>query len=182
MKSTDINLSILIIMLFGVLITITKITSKIKSFEKNWSTNRCNPLIMPFVSLFGQDATQNFMSCIQMLEMKYMEDILTPYKENAKTLADIAKELASSVKAMRAFINKLRQFIAVIVSNIYGVILNLLIEIQRTLLWIKGVVSKMTGILTAISYNINGVITTGESIEKGPPGVLVKAISKSNTA
>ena len=178
MNASDLKLTILIIMIFGLLIIVTKSSVKIKTFEKNWSTNRCNPLIMPFVSLFGQDATQNFMSCIQLLELKYLDDMLKPVTDNVTTLGEIATDLGTSVISMRLFIDRLRNFIAVIISNIYTVILNLLIEIQRTLIWIKGVVSKMTGILIAITFNMDGSITTGESMGKGPPGELVKSLSK----
>lgn len=178
MKSSDIVLSILIFILFGMLFTATKTTTKIKKIEKNWATYRCNPLVMPFVSLFGHDSTQNFMTCIQALQTKYMYDILEPVNYNITVLTVIGSQLAESVNSMRAFMNNLRNFISDIVKNIYNVILNLLIEIQRSLIWIKSVVSKMTGILTAISYNMKGGITTGESIGKGPPGILVKSLSK----
>lgn len=177
MKSIDIILSMLIIIFFAVLFGINKIISKTITIEKNWSKNRCNPIVMPFVSLFGHDAVTNFKSCIQMLEKKYMAEILAPYDANTTKLANEAVKINDSITITRNYINQLRDYIEIIVTNIYGVILNLLIEIQRTLIMIKNVVSKMTAVIGAISYSVKGLVKTGESVIDGPPGELVKSLS-----
>jgi hypothetical protein len=39
----------------------------IKKIKKNWPEYRCNPTIMPFASLFGQDTMTNFAFCVENL-------------------------------------------------------------------------------------------------------------------
>ena len=128
-------------------------SSKIRSVENNWEKYRCNPLIMPFVGLAGHDSSQNFIKCIQTLQTHNMGKILEPVEYNIKTIGVIGEQLKESLKSMNTLINNLRIFIADIVKNIYSIILNLLIEIQRSLLWTKGIVIKMTSLLDEISRN-----------------------------
>ena len=39
----------------------------IKNIEDNWPTYRCNPVVMPFAGMFGQNAVTNFTYCIQTM-------------------------------------------------------------------------------------------------------------------
>ena len=151
MKTTDIGLSLLIIILFILLLTFSSMSSKIRSVENNWEKYRCNPLIMPFVGLAGHDSSQNFIKCVQSLQTYNMGKILEPINYNIKTLGVIGEQLKESLESINTLINNLRVFIADIVKNIYSIILNLLIEIQRSLLWTKDVVIKMTIVLDEIS-------------------------------
>ena len=151
MKSTDIGFSIMIIVLFALLISYSIISSKFVLVEKNWQQYRCNPLIMPFVSIVGHNSAQNFMDCIKTIQMGYMGEMLEPVNKNMIIIGNIGQELAGAVQSSRAFIYKLRKLISDIIINIYSVAENLLIEIMRSLILIKGIAVKMTSILTAIS-------------------------------
>ena len=178
MSIGDIGLTILIIGLLGILILYSTITSYIMSIDRSWTANRCNPLIMPFVSLVGQDATKNFMQCVNAAESKNMQVILSPVNNRINELAKTANVINSSIGNARHDLHSMRDNISTIIENIYTVILNLLIATQSSLIWIKEVINKMVGILTALSYSMTGGILVGKGIINGPVTNLVNEISK----
>ena len=60
MKTSDLSLSVFIIFIFILLYVFNILSVGIKSIEDNWPTYRCNPVIMPFASVFGQNVMDNF--------------------------------------------------------------------------------------------------------------------------
>lgn len=179
MKSSDIFLTIFIIVVFIILMIVNILSVGIKNIEDNWPTYRCNPMVMPFAGIFGQDAAQNFTYCIQSMQSNYMDFLLQPLTYNLGVIGNIGTELTDSINSMRALVNNLRGFITDMIQNVFGVFLNILVEFQRILMEIKDMVGKMTGILMALLYTISGSITTMESVWNGPPGLLVKSLGGS---
>lgn len=179
MKASDIFLTIFIIIVFVMLLLVNILSVGIKNIEDNWPTYRCNPMVMPFAGIFGQDAAQNFTYCIQSMQSNYMNFLLQPLTYNLDIVGNIGTELSDSINSMRAFINNLRGFITDMIQNVFGVFLNILVEFQRILMDVKDMVGKLTGILMALLYTITGSITTMESVWNGPPGLLVKSLSGS---
>ena len=82
MKSSDISLSIIIILIFILLYVFNILVVGIKNIKNNWPKYRCNPVVMPFASLFGQDPAQNFTYCIQTMQTNYMGYLTQPIHYN----------------------------------------------------------------------------------------------------
>ena len=179
-RPVDVGLSMLIIGLLGILILYSELSVYIATVDKDWTVNRCNPMVMPFVSLVGYDATKNFMQCVRAAESKNMATILLPINKRINGLSDTAALINTSIDDARTDIYAMRDNISNAVENIYLVILNILISIQRSLIWIKEVISKMVGILTALSYSMNGGIIVGTDIIEGPIKSLTDEISKAS--
>ena len=179
MKATDIFLTIFIIVVFAMLLMVNILSVGIKNIEDNWPTYRCNPMVLPFAGIFGQDAVQNFTFCVQSMQSNYMDFLLRPLTYNLDVIGNIGAELTGSINSMRAFINNLRGFITDMMQNVFGVFLNILVEFQRILMDVKDMIGKMTGILMALLYTVSGSITTMQSVWNGPPGQLVRALSGS---
>jgi hypothetical protein len=176
MKSSDITLSLFIIVVFIALFMVNILSVGIKNIEDNWPTYRCNPVIMPFAGMFGQDATQNFTYCIQTMQTNYMDYLLQPVHYNLDVVGNLGSFLTDSLNSVRAFLNNLRNFISDLIQNVFGVFLNILVEFQRILVELKDMVGKMSGVLATLIYTVSGSLTTMESVWAGPPGQMVKAM------
>lgn len=176
MKSSDITLTLFIITIFIALFLVNILSVGIKNVEDNWPTYRCNPVVMPFAGLFGQDATQNFNYCIQTMQSNYMDVLLQPVNYNLDIIGNLGASITEDINSIRAFIDNLRNDITYMIQDVFSVFLNILIEFQRLLMTIKDMVGKMTAILTTLLYTVSGSITTMESVWAGPPGQLVKAL------
>lgn len=176
MGSSDILLTIVIIIVFFSLFMVNILSVGIKNIEDNWPTYRCNPLVMPLAGMFGQNAAQNFTYCIQTMQTNYMEYLQLPISYNLDVVGNLGLSLVDSINSIRAFMNYLRNSITDIIQNIFGVFLNILIEFQRILIQIKDMVGKLSGVMVTLIYTISGSVTTMESTWNGPPGQLVQSL------
>lgn len=176
MKTSDLTLSILIILIFILLYVFNILSVGIKTIEDNWPTYRCNPAIMPFASVFGQNVMDNFTFCIQSMQTNYMGYLMQPLNYNLDVIGGLGAGLTTAIDDVRAFFNNIRDMTTGIVTSIFGVFLNLLIEFQRLTIAIKDMFSKFIGVLATLMYTLSGSVMTMNSMWAGPPGQLVKAL------
>ena len=176
MKGTDIALTLIIIIAFISLSLFPILSVGMKKVENNWPTYRCNPAVMPFAGMFGQDATQNFTYCIQSMQSNYMDYLLEPVNYNINVIGNLGGSLSSSINSARAFISNLRGMITSIVQGIFGVFLNILIEIQKMMITLKDMDEKQVAVLATVMYMVDGSTKTMKSVWNGAPGQIVRAI------
>jgi hypothetical protein len=174
MKDTDILLTFFIILIFIILFSVQTLIIGIENIKKNWPKYRCNPGIMPFASLFGQDSIQNFVFCVQNLQSTFMQDLLQPINYTEKLISDLSSEFTDAIHSIRAFFNKIRNMITYIVKDIMGVFLNLLITFQNMIISIKDLFQKTIGTLTVFLYLMEGGILAMRSGWNGPTGDMVR--------
>jgi hypothetical protein len=176
MKTSDITLSIFIILIFIVLYVFNVLSVGIQKIKDDWTQYRCNPIIMPFASVFGYDTTSNFSFCIQNMMSSYMGYLMQPVQYSFSVLGNISKDINDALTGVRAFFNNIRNYIQNTIESIFGVFLNILIEFQRVTINIKDIFGKLIGILATLMYTLEGTVDTMESAWSGPPGQLVRAL------
>lgn len=176
MKSSDIILTIIIIIIFIGLFLFNFLSIGIKNIQNNWPEYRCNPIVMPFASMFGQNAMTNFTFCIQTMQSNYMKYLLQPVNYNLDVVGNLGGVISEAVNSARAFISNLRDFITDIVGNVFGVFLNILIEFQRITVNIKDLIGKFLATILTFGYVMEGTYLTSISTWNGAPGQMVRAI------
>ena len=176
MRASDIARVILIVLVFGILYAVNILAVGIERIKQNWPLYRCNPMIMPIASLFGQDPTTNFTYCIQNMQGVYMGEILAPIEYNLSALSSLGGQITTAISSARAFIANLRGRIAQIIGTVFGVFLNMLIQVQRTIITIKDTFDKISGVMATLLYTISGSVMTTQSMWNGPPGQLVRGL------
>jgi hypothetical protein len=144
--------------------------------KDNWPVYRCQPLIMPFASIFGHNTSKNFSFCIQNIQSSFMDDLLKPVSFNIGILGGITSDLTDSLNGVRGFMSLFRFNLADIFKNIFATLFNIMVEIQRTMVNIKDMIGKMMGIMMTTLYVLNGAMLTMTSAWNGPPGGLVRAL------
>lgn len=177
MNASDLIRTIFILLIFVALFLYNILSVGIKKVEEDWPTYRCNPAVMPFAGMFGQDAAQNFTYCIQTMQGNYMSFLMQPFNYNLGVVGQLGTTLTTSMNSVRAFISNLRDFITNIVQSVFGVFLNILIEFQRITIAIKDMTSKLVGILATLMYTLDGSVMTMQSVWNGAPGQMVQALS-----
>ncbi len=176
MRSSDIFLSILIIIIFVCTYVFSIISVGIKNIQENWPLYRCNPVVMPFANVFGHDVMGNFSKCIQGMQGDYMGVLLQPLEYNFSLLTNLGGNLNTNISSIRTFINSLRNMITESIGSIFGIFLNLIIEFQRVIINMKDLFGKIIGILATLMYTLSGSIMTMESTWAGPPGQMVRKL------
>jgi len=176
MRGKDIFLSILIVIVFFLLYAFAALSVGIKKVEEDWPLYRCNPAVMPLASVFGHDPAENFTYCVQNMQTDYMDYLLAPVNYNMGVLGSLGEETMQAIQSARAFISNLRGFLTDIITSVFGVFLNLLIEVQRTMVVIKDTIGKFVGILAGLLFTMDGSIRLMQSTWNGAPGAMVRAL------
>lgn len=176
MRTSDITLTFIILIIFILLYVFNVLSVGIKKIKDDWPQYRCNPTVMPFASIFGYDPISNFTYCIQNMQTNYMGYLMQPLNYNFSVLGEVTSTMTTAINDVRAFINNLRNFISDIVQQIFGVFLNILIEFQRLTINIKDLFGKLIGIMGTLMYTLSGSIMTMDSAWAGPPGQLARAL------
>ena len=176
MRGIDIFLTLLIIIIFGAVLASNILVVGVENIKKNWPTYRCNPVIMPFASFFGEDTATNFTYCIQNIQSSYMSHLLAPINYNIGVIGSTVSFITEALNAVRAVFNKIRTFFTTIIQSIMGMFLNIIIAFQKMLIAIKDLFAKSVAIMTVIMYLVHGSSLTMESAWNGLPGQLVRML------
>jgi hypothetical protein len=176
MKSSDILLTVIVLIIFIGIYAFNILTVGIENIKKNWPQYRCNPTVMPFASWFGQDPVQNFTYCIQNMQTSYMSYLLKPTNYMFSLISKSIGGLMGSINAVRTKILSLTGNITNIIQSIFGVFINILIQFQYMLIKIKDTIGKLLGISMSIIYMVDGTMMTGKSMWNGPVGGTLRAV------
>ena len=176
MKGTDILLTFIIIIIFVLLFSVNILSVGIEKIKSEWPNYRCNPIVMPFANVFGEDTMKNFAFCVQNLQQTYMQDLLAPLNYTTNVMGSIGKEFTDSINAIRAFFDKIRNMITDTIKEIMGVFLNFLIGFQHMIISMRDLFGKTIGTLTIFIYMMEGAIMSMKSAWNGPPGQMVRML------
>jgi hypothetical protein len=176
MKTSDLTLSIIIIFLFMLLYIFNILVVNYQRIKDNWPIYRCQPLIMPFASVFGHDSAENFSFCIQTMQKNMMGPLLKPLLFNVDMLGGITSGLTDNLNGARKFMKFLRGAMSGSFLNIFSTMMNMTVEMQRVFVNVKDMMSKVIGIMATTVNILNGTVMTMESAWAGPPGALVRAL------
>ena len=176
MKTADLTLTVIIVLIFILLYLFNLLVVGIQRIKENWPVYRCQPLVMPFASVFGHDSSENFAYCIANMQKNFMGPLLQPLNFNVKLLGDITGGLTTDLDSNRGFMATFREAASASIMNIFSVVFNITIEIQRTAINFKDMIGKLVGTMTTTMYILSGSIMTMESAWSGPPGQLVRAM------
>jgi len=176
MQFESILRTIIVLGCFAIIILFTTLSVGFSQLKDQWPMIRCNPMAMPFASAFGFDTSENFTYCVQDMQTKYLTYLLQPLNYNFGVIGTIASSTLESLDNVRKFLSNIRTFIGDIVGGIFGVFLNILVEVQRLTINIKDMIAKLVGILAVVMYTIDGSMKTLNSTWRGPPGQLVSAL------
>ena len=176
MKTSDLSITIFILIIFVLLYIFNILSVGIKKIQEDWPLYRCNPAVMPFATVFGQDTSKNFTYCIQNMQTNYMSYLMQPMMYNLNIMGSLGANITKTINDVRAFFDKIRTFITSIVGSVFAVFLNILIEFQRITISIKDLFAKLIGIMATLLFTLDGSIKTMNSTWAGPPGQLARAL------
>lgn len=176
MNGYDITLTILILVIFLILCLAPLLSLGTQNIRDNWVKYRCNPIMLPFAGMFGEDASTNFNYCIHSITKDFIGFLLIPIQEALSVVKDISGGFGTALNDIRKVISSIRSFVTEIVQTIFGVLLNILIDFQKIIISLKDLIAKFIGIITTLLYMIMGTMYAMKSAWHGPPGDLARAL------
>jgi len=177
MRSSDIGLTLLIIIVFIGLVTFNVLVVNVQNIKDNWPVYRCNPSVMPFSKSLGNiDPIENFTFCVQNMQSGFMDYLLMPVNYSLTIMGGLAGKFEKAINAIRYMFHFVRTFVQNIVESIYGIFLNIMIEFQKVTIGIIDLVGKLTGVMATMMFMLDGSIKTMKGMWNGPPGGMLRAL------
>tara|TARA_B110001454_G_scaffold137434_1_gene127742 strand:+ start:555 stop:1493 length:939 start_codon:yes stop_codon:yes gene_type:complete len=170
MKFADISTAVLIIIIFCGLYFSSMLSVGLKKLKEEWPKYRCVPTMMPFAGYLGHDTFQNFTYCVGNIQFSLMHYFMEPIQYILANLTNISSWIIERVQFIRLFIHKLRILVRKVIEDIYGMIVNVLIQFQKLIIKTKDTVWKLISIVVIQVFMIEGAMMTGKSIDAGPIG------------
>ena len=148
----------------------------IKGVKDNWPLFKCSPIYMMTASFFGYDTETNFQQCIQTMQTGYMSVLMEPANYVMSVTTGAIGGLTDGLNDVREFMNNFRVNMTGNIQNIFGVFLNMLVQIQVMVIKMKDMMSKNIGIMTTLMYTMDTSVQTMENTWAGPIGNVVRAL------
>jgi len=148
----------------------------IKNVKNNWPYYKCQTNYMLFSWFFGYDTETNFKQCMQNMQSGYMTVLMQPANYLMSLTSSSISGLSSSLNDVRNFMSNFRTNVSDGVSNIFGVFLNMLVQLRLMMITIKDMIGKNIGILTASLYTMDTSNQAMTSTWAGPIGQMVRAL------
>ena len=73
MNTSDILLSVIICIIFILLNLAPILSVGLQNVQQNWVKYRCNPIVIPFAGLFGENPSETFNFCVQNMVKELMK-------------------------------------------------------------------------------------------------------------
>jgi len=181
MKFSDMCLALLILLIFVGMYVFSLVSVGMKKIKKKWPEYRCNPMVMPFASQFGFDPMLNFTQCIGNMQSDAMGFFLQPVHYMLSITGTLGKDLMGSLNMIRKVIASVRGMVGNIVGDIFGVFLNILIQVQTLMIKLKDMTMKIVGICVTILYVMGSSMKLGQSMWKGPIGGILRTLCFKDT-
>ncbi len=176
MRLYDWLLTLFIIIAFLGGISFQALTFNLEAIKKDWPKYRCNPIFMPFAGQMGEDVSDNFTKCTQGVLTNIIGYILKPINFSLSLIGTLGLRFENSLNMVRKMIDKIRNLATTVFGQIYGVFLNILIEFQKMMIYIRDLMSKLMAVMVTFFYILDGSVKTMKSVWKGPPGQLLRGL------
>jgi hypothetical protein len=156
--------TIIIICLFMVATSYFIFDMQLRNIKRNWSTERCKPLIMPLAGIINapddmdksEYASQNFSYCTSQFFKYVFETVVSTLYYITGIIVRVFKSALESINKFRLFFDQMReQFLNFIVATMRS-ILNFIIPFVNILVKLRDMMRKMEGIFLSIIYMLSG--------------------------
>ena len=158
----DLYITIIILFVTSVIFFYIHISNNLVPIKKNWSLERCNPLVMPLAGFINntnkstksdlQYTIDNFNFCLQNSISSVFNTSIGSFNDSLSDLSSLFSDISS---ILSSFINFIASVIKAII-NLFLKIWNLLLQnttyLQLLLNKMRDTISKIIGIVVTILY------------------------------
>lgn len=124
----------------------------LKKIKDNWSNERCNPMIMPFASLFGYNTKENFNFCMGNVFNRYASPFMGSTNGIFSHFTSLLTMIFDSISSLRNTIASLGGGINVIFQEFTERISFFFFKIRISAIQIKSLIERMYAILFSVMY------------------------------
>jgi hypothetical protein len=143
---------ILILVLFATTLFGSRQLANISSIKANWANERCSPMIMPFASLFGYNAKENFDFCLGRIFRTHSEPYMGSMGSIFGQFGGMLQTLFQSMSSMRNTIASMGGGINLMFQEFTDRISTFFFRLRISAIRLKTLFGRMYAILFSIMY------------------------------
>lgn len=117
----------------------------LEEVKKNWVVYRCNPMYMPFASMFSETSTfENFSSCVSLMSKEVFARATDPIYRMFDMFAGALKGVLDSNNQFRSFLAGISNFLFSFASVVFGKLVNSFSTLTFQLGHVRDIVNRIT--------------------------------------
>jgi hypothetical protein len=151
--------------------------SNFLNFKDVIEKNKCNPLVMPFISLINGgelSTTDNFQQCMKSMFSSFFGEYIKMFSSNQNMLFGTIKSMLSDIGNMKKVIDGVRKSLISTLSDIYARLQNTFKRVHQLFLHIKKVVVGIIDVFKDLFRTLNFVYFSLMSTWNGPIGGVAR--------
>ena len=124
----------------------------VRNIKKNWATERCKPMIMPFAGLFGYDEKENFEFCLGKVFNTHSMPMFGSMGTMMGHFTGLLQNVFDSIGSLRNTIASLGGGINVIFQEFTERISTFFFRLRVSAIHIKTLIGRMYAIMFSVMY------------------------------
>jgi hypothetical protein len=142
---------LLLVVSFGIF-AIIEWGANLSDIQNKWPEYRCQPHIIPFASLFGEDTNENFQFCLQQIIQEQTKGVTAPFAQGMFGFTSILTNLMDSANSFRTMLATLVGGVIKIVSEFQNRMIALMGRVKVTASRMKAMMYRVYGTMFAVVY------------------------------
>lgn len=167
---------ILIILFFNIVTTLVIFISARRIIADHWDEYRCNPLIIPFASLFGYDPTETMTQCSFATFKATSGSMFTPFTNMAGGITGVLGEAGNAMGGLSGLLASVQNTFVNGFSDVLGRVGNIGSSIQYLIIKIEVLLQRLTAILVVAMYSLYSILQSLRAVKNNKP--LLSGIDK----
>lgn len=153
-KASSVISIILIIIIYIIIALAVNMTKYKKYIYDNWSTYKCNPLIIPMASYYNPKTTsgENFNLCLTEMQLQFFKILLAPIFSILDMIQSTMKAILGVFNSLRSQISSIRSRVQAYVEKIIQVFQGLESSLRKFLIKLKSMIGKAEGVMILTEY------------------------------
>ena len=161
----DVMISLALIVMTILLTGYANYQSILAEVQRNWNQHRCNPIYMPFAGVImpqaGMSVTEttstNFAYCIKQDASAVFSIAMMPFEFGMYLVIYFMDAVLESIMAFMFFIHWLKQQLGSIFDTVYEKIVNFLIPLIESIVYLRDMIAKLNGLAITSLYTIMNI-------------------------
>ena len=121
-----------------------------KEIFANFSSYRCNPLMMPFAGFFGYNATENFQFCLNNILQGRLTEAFGPLFSLLGSFGTTLETVVNAALGLRKMFSNFLMTVNGFIANVKDRIQMLMTQVRLSFLKIKELMGKVYGTMYAV--------------------------------
>ena len=139
----------IIIIMFNL---ISQNTAGIQKVKKNWAKYRCQPSVMPFAALYGQNTADNFSFCMKNIFMSHATEVTSPFTSILGLFSEVLGDIYTAMNSMRESVASMGGGINVIFQDFTDRITFFFFQLRISAIRIKTLIGRMYALMFSVLY------------------------------